>query len=424
MMLTLDELSAGLLRQLKEQGTHEETILNYRIVCTAVISFCVQHYECNQYSSELLLKYLEHTELRLKNGEMSGGYAQFKRRVVRLLKEYAEQGYANLSHVVRKKDYNPSKAHQELANRVLDESNLPPSSREVIDHPIRHFFCFIEDRNVEVADLTDDIFFAFMDSVSDVNKGSICRTFRAMKLISSFLKKHGLADLKADLTMLKVKSAPIKMIAPYTQDEIRRISDAIDVSSPTGMRDKAILLLAFETGLRAVDIFQLRLSDIDWEKAEVCVVQSKSKTPLVLTINGTVMNAIADYILHARPKCDAHEVFLTVRAPFRPLKGAASFRGNFEEYSRKASIKKKAGRSFHSIRRTFATEMSLAGVPLPTISQMLGHKSIEQDKPYLSYDKEHVSHCALSLAEVPISGGKYVSAHNVSYAPLDGGGAK
>jgi site-specific recombinase XerD len=421
---TIETATAGLLQQLKERGTHAETILNYQIVCNAIIGYCRQHETLGHYSSNLLQKYLEHNEQRLKNGEMSRGYAQFQRRTVRLLEEYAETGLANFSYALRKKRYIPTWQHDILISRILDDSELTASSRNVIDPPVRHFFCFIEERNVEVANLTDDMFFAFMDSVSEANKGSIGRTFRALRLVSDFLKENGLADLKADLSMLKIKSAPIKIIAPYSQDEIRRIVEVIDSSTPTGMRDKAILLLAFETGLRAIDITKLKLSDIEWKNAEMCVAQSKTKAPIVLTLNGFVMNAIADYILQARPKCDIPEIFLTIRAPYRQLDGASSIRSQFEIYAQKADVEKKPGRSFHSIRRTFATEMSLAGVPLPTISQMLGHKDIEQGKPYLTYDKEHISHCSIDFAEVPITCGMYASVKTPAFAVSWTGGGK
>jgi integrase len=273
--------------------------------------------------------------------------------------------------------------------------------------------------------LADDTFFKFINSVSEINKGSIGRTFRALRLISEFLKKHGLADLKTELSMLKVKSAPVKIIPPYSQDEIRRIVDTIDTAAPTGMRDKAIILLAFGTGLRAVDIARIKLPDLDWGNAKAHIVQSKTKSPIVVTLNDTVMNAIADYILQARPNSDTQEVFLTVRKPHRPLKGVSSLRNCFEKYCQKANIEKKTGRSFHSIRRSFATEMSLAGVPLPTVSQMMGHKNINQDKPYLTYDKEHISHCAINFAEIPITGGRYASVSNTLCVPVEiGGGVK
>ena len=49
------------------------------------------------------------------------------------------------------------------------------------------------------------------------------------------------------------------------------------------------------------------------------VVQSKTHTPIVSELNGATLNALADYILDWRPKCDIPEVFLTVKAPYRRL---------------------------------------------------------------------------------------------------------
>ena len=66
------------------------------------------------------------------------------------------------------------------------------------------------------------------------------------------------------------------------------------------------------------------------------------------------------------------------------------------------------GRGFHSLRRAYATEMSNAGVPLETISQMLGHKSIEEDKPYLTYNREKISFLTFDFSLVPIIAGYYL----------------
>lgn len=139
------------------------------------------------------------------------------------------------------------------------------------------------------------VFFEFLDAVSEISAGSMGRTFRALRLISDFLKKQGLTELNADLSLLKVKSAPVRVIPPYSQDELQRAIDEIALSTPAGIRNKAIILLAFETGLRSVDIRHLKLSDVDWENAMLHIVQSKTGSPLTLPLNGIVMNAIADY---------------------------------------------------------------------------------------------------------------------------------
>lgn len=426
MQQTMKNVMNGLILQLEEQGSHPETIANYRIVCNSIIRFGSQHCADNEilFSAELLEQYLKYTEQCCQNGEISKGYARFKKRTVRMLDEYAHAGKADTSTKTNRKKYIPTDEHMDLIDQVLAANRLPESSCYVMEPVMRHFFCFIEDKGLSAADLTDAVFFEFMDAVSELNAGSMGRTFRALRLISDFLKKQSLADMHVDLSLLKVRSAPVRVIPPFSQKELRCIIDGIDLSTPMGLRNKAVLLLAFETGLRSVDIRSLKLSDIDWKRAMVHVVQSKTGQALALPISATVMNAVADYILHARPDCDKQEVFLTVRTPYRPLKGAVSLRSAFETCCRKVGIPKREGRSFHSVRRSFATELSSAGISLPTISQMLGHKNIDQDKPYLSYDKEKNSFCALDLSDTPVTCGRYAGTKDMLCGEPNGKGGR
>ena len=89
----------GLILQLEEQGSHSETIANYRIVCNSIIRFGSQHCADNEilFSAELLEQYLKYTEQCCQNGEISKGYARFKKRTVRMLDEYAHAGKADTS---------------------------------------------------------------------------------------------------------------------------------------------------------------------------------------------------------------------------------------------------------------------------------------------------------------------------------------
>ena len=159
------------------------------------------------------------------------------------------------------------------------------------------------------------------------------------------------------------------------------------------------MLLAFDTGLRSVDIRKLCLKDINWKKGLLYLRQSKTGAPLILPLGGKVMNAIAD---HHRSDDG------TVKGPARPMnKRHCTFTSLCDKYFRAANVDKIPGRSFHSLRRSFATELSEAGVPLETISQMLGHKSIEEDKPYLSYNREQIAFCAIGFDEIPVTNGIY-----------------
>ena len=196
-----------------------------------------------------------------------------------------------------------------------------------------------------------------------------------------------------------------RIIPAYSEDEISGIAQAADTDSPLGKRDFAIILVAYCTGLRGSDIIGIKLSDIDWNNHKVSVIQSKTHTPIVSELNGATLNAMADYILEWRPKCDIPEVFVTVKAPYRRL--SKGFGSMIDKYCEKAGVSKIAFRGFHSIRRSFETVMVSRGVPIETASQMMGHKSITEDKPYITHDKRQIAFVAMDFSEVPISSGYY-----------------
>ena len=154
-----------------------------------------------------------------------------------------------------------------------------------------------------------------------------------------------------------------------------------------------------------IDIRHLSLEDIDWRKETLSIVQSKTNKRVSLPLSGVTLNALADYILHSRPECNLKEVFLTIQKPVRPIQG--NLNEIIKKYSDKAGLTWIPGRGFHSLRRTFATEMASAGVEIQTISQMLGHSSIDEDKPYITYDKRNTTSCAFNFDLVPIRNGLY-----------------
>jgi integrase len=130
------------------------------------------------------------------------------------------------------------------------------------------------------------------------------------------------------------------------------------------------------------------------------------------------MNALADYILEWRPKCDIPEVFVTVKAPYRKLSNG--FGSMIDKYCKKAGVEKVSFRGFHSIRRSFETVMVSRGVPIETASQMMGHKTITEDKPYITHNKDQISFVAMDFSDVPISAGFYYEGNG--FSPSNEGG--
>jgi integrase len=165
---------------------------------------------------------------------------------------------------------------------------------------------------------------------------------------------------------------------------------------------KRIMVLSLLTGLRAVDIVNLRLSDIDWQSDIISISQRKTNEPLVLPLLPAIGNALARYIMNDRPKSDSPKVFLSGIAPYTPLKDHAScyavVRGIFSFAGVRHGNELKGTRL---LRHHMASKMLRKGIAVQTISLTLGHVNPNSADIYLTTDEEKLRECAFNLSIIP-----------------------
>lgn len=135
--------------------------------------------------------------------------------------------------------------------------------------------------------------------------------------------------------------------------------DSIDRGNPTGKRDYAILLIIARLGLRAVDIKDLRLENLKWDRGTIEIVQSKTKKPIVLPMLEDVGWAIIDYLKNARPITDSPFVFVRHNAPFEAFGIHAALNRILVEHIRRAGVKvpRDVPKGLHSLRHTLASTL-------------------------------------------------------------------
>jgi integrase len=188
----------------------------------------------------------------------------------------------------------------------------------------------------------------------------------------------------------------------FTSAETMRLLDEPDLGTDIGKRDYAIMLLATQTGLRACDIVNLKRESIDWRAKEIRIVQQKTGKLLSLPLETESGNAIAEYLLTARPESDLPYIFLCHVGVLRPINNRSAS-GIVTKYLRRAEIVSTVPRrGFHSFRRSFGTRLLQNEIPLELLRQLLGHSKIDSAKPYLSVNEPGLKSCALGL----VSGGK------------------
>jgi len=214
-----------------------------------------------------------------------------------------------------------------------------------------------------------------------------------------YLHEYGLVGNDLSVAVPKMASPHKKVYPGFTDDEIRKLLEAVDRNTSIGKRDYAILTLAAQTGLRSADIFGLKRSDIDWRKREISITQSKTGKPLSVALEIESGNAIFDYILNARQDCDIPNVFLCAEYPLRAMHRQAA-RGIIQKYMANAGIENAAllRYGFHSFRRAFATRLLESGTPVHLLSQLLGHTDLDSAKPYMTASEKGLKECCLPLS--------------------------
>jgi len=183
-----------------------------------------------------------------------------------------------------------------------------------------------------------------------------------------------------------------------SSEEVRRLIAACNGSSPRRLRDRAIILMLVRLGLRAGDVSQLRLGDIDWKSGTLCVV-GKGRYEVRLPLPQDVGEAILQY-LERRPSVHSLDrVFRRHIAPFKPLLSADGVSNVVKRALRRAGIKAPA-KGAHLLRHTAATEMLRHGVPLQQIGLVLRHRSLDMTAYYAKVDVALLKQVAQPWPEV------------------------
>lgn len=418
-MLKIQEAVDGVLNAMRLRGCCASTLKHDReSVYSPIINY---HFENGTefYSSELLDRICQKQEARYVQGEIGRKFYREYVTAAYRIRSYVNTGTVDFSLVKDTKLYKPGEDYQELIQIVLTESGLSPTHQYQLSMTLRQFFCFYEKRHDSIEEITDGDFIEFIPVLAQNRPNSITCSLRALRYLVQYLNDHHLAKINVDLGVFRPKAPPHRLIAPFTQDDITAILDVISSSSKTPKRDAAIILLAFNTGLRCSDIRNLQLHNIDWEKQELRIVQQKTGLSILAPLNGKTLNAIAAYILNERPQSEDNHVFLRAYSPYIAIKSTSPLDYMIDKYCRLASIEKIEYRSFHSLRRAFGTELAIAEIPVTSISQMLGHRDMSADKAYLSFNKTQTSLCASDFTEVPITKGIYAHYRQSNYMRIE-----
>lgn len=165
---------------------------------------------------------------------------------------------------------------------------------------------------------------------------------------------------------------------------VDRLIASCNPATQPGIRDRAVLLLLSRLGLRAGDVWAMRLDDIEWQEGTLRV-QGKGRRQVRLPLPQDVGDALLDY-LKIRPETATDRVFIGAVAPYRPLATASVVSDIVSRAVERAGITDAPSRGAHMLRHTAATQMLRAGASLDSISSLLRHQSLNATVRYAKVD--------------------------------------
>jgi site-specific recombinase XerD len=207
----------------------------------------------------------------------------------------------------------------------------------------------------------------------------------ALRLYLRHLAHRGLAAPDLDRAVPVAKTWRLASLPRYLQpDAVERLMVSCNPQTPGGRRDRAILLLLARLGLRARDVAELRLSDIDWRAATLRVC-GKGQREVRLPLPQDAGDALIAWLTGPRPAASCDTVFMQLLPPFGPVSSGV-VGGVVRRAIERAGIKDAPSRGSHLLRHSAATAMLRGGATLDAIATVLRHRSTDTTAHYAKVD--------------------------------------
>ena len=270
------------------------------------------------------------------------------------------------------------------------EKSLSAHSVQAYLHDIELLTQFLQSQNTMVnpADVTLQHLQDFLKYIAELGMSSSSQA-RIISGIKAFYK-YALIENISTLNPSVLLDAPkLKKSLPDVLhfEEIEKILAAIDLSTPEGTRNKAIIETLYSCGLRVTELVELRISQLFLETGFIRVIGKGNKQRLV-PIGGYAIKYINLYRENIRvhiPVKPGNEDYLFLNRRGTKLSRIMIFL-IIKELVHKAGIKKTI--SPHTFRHSFASHLVEGGADLRAVQEMLGHESITTTEIYTHLDRE------------------------------------
>jgi site-specific recombinase XerD len=261
---------------------------------------------------------------------------------------------------------------QQALEKMQKDILLRNLSESTCKNYIRNVKKFIAFCNRPIEDLNENDVRRFLEYLITEKKHSP----RTVNQHSSAIRFFFAVGLNRYMNYLQIPMMKLPKSFPVvlTREEVSKLINVCE-----NVKHKALLLLAYGSGLRSIEIGRLRAKDIDSKEMRIFVMGSKNKRDRYTVLSQTTLEALRDYWRLYRPNSPEGWLFPGFRNVGYLTRAAIALA--FENCLNKAGINKEV--SPHSLRHAFATHLLEDGVELVKIKELLGHFRISSTMVYI-----------------------------------------
>ena len=271
---------------------------------------------------------------------------------------------------------------------IKSDKKLSKNTLESYQRDILQYQEYLEEKKINYKEVNNENVLGYLDYLKGLDKkaSTISRHLASIRLFYQYLLKNKI--VKEDPTK-GIQSPKIEKKAPsiLSSQEVSLLLEQPNGEGLKSIRDKAMLEVAYATGMRVTEIISLNVSDIDIESSLVtCKNENKQR---IIPLGKLSLSALKEYMTIARPNMikDDNETALFVNVNGKRLT-RQGFWKIIKFYKEQAHITKDI--TPHVLRHSFATHLLQNGADLKSIQTMLGHSDISSTQVYMQFQDEGI----------------------------------
>ena len=272
------------------------------------------------------------------------------------------------------------------------EKSLSENTLSAYLHDVQMLNDFLQKNNYNLSPekVTSGKLQEFLASVKDMAIGprSQARIISGLRTFYKYLLMEDVIE-QSPAELLEMPRLPARLPEVLSVTEIDSVVNAIDLSTPEGQRNKAMLETLYCCGLRVSELVSLKISDIMFDEDYLKVIGKGNKqraVPLGKTAKKYIRIYLEEVRCHRKIKNDSQDILFLNRNGGKITRVMVFY--IIQALAQKAGINKTIGP--HTFRHSFATHLVENGADLRAVQEMLGHESITTTEIYTHISRKHL----------------------------------